>query len=254
MRIEEARWIDLCLARHAPAIDPQSPSPSPSQPVLLNLGSGTAQARERAKPYIDQLTLAPLRGKGWRIVHSDLQQGEGIDLSGDMFDPAFQQQLQALQPGLVMFCNVFEHLPAKLRAQAPATLERILAPGGLLLITVPRSYPYHADPIDTLYRPTPQEVAALFPRMEVIETQVVDSESYGDEFLRGSLWRRTRKVLRLLFPFVRPKRWLSHAHRFFWLHRPYQLSCLLLRKPFDAPRNAAPNETAGDSLALQSAP
>lgn len=227
MRIEEARWIQACVAQHVPAAAPQT------ELIALNLGCGTRQSREISKPYIDQLTLAPLRANGYRVVNSDLMQGDGIDLSGDLFDPAFQSRLHALQPRLVMFCNVFEHLPIPLRAKAPDALRRILAPGGLLLITAPRSYPYHADPIDTLYRPTPQQLVALFAGLEVIDARVLDSESYGDELRRGSLWRRLRRVLRLLFPFVRPKRWLSHAHRFFWLWRPYQHSCVLLRKPMD---------------------
>lgn len=225
MRVEEARWIEECVAKHVPSADPQR------QGLVLNLGSGTARSREISKPYIDRMVLAPLRGKGYGIVNSDLIEGEGIDLSGDLFDPAFQQTLRDLRPQVVMFCNVFEHLPTGLRTRVPEILHRILSDGGHLFITVPRSYPYHADPIDTMYRPTPQDVAALFPALHVVQAEVIDSESYRDEFMRGSAWRRVRKVLRLLFPFVRPKRWLSHAHRFFWLGRPYQHCCLLLRKP-----------------------
>jgi hypothetical protein len=232
MRIEEAQWIGAGLARHVlRAVDAAGA-------VALNLGSGTRKAREVSKPYIDELALAPLRRSGWRVVHSDMFEGDGIDLVGDLFDPAFQDRLNDLRPQVVMFCNVFEHLPARLRVQCPAVLQRILAPGGYLFITVPRSYPYHADPIDTMYRPTPQQVAALFPGMLVLDAQVLDSDSYGDEFMRGSLWQRVRKLLRLLFPFIRPKRWLSHAHRFRWLDKPYRHSCLLLRKPADVKSEA----------------
>ena len=224
MRLEEAQWIGDAIARR---VLPYSEAPPY---VALNLGSGTRKSREVSKPFIDELTLAPLRAGGYRVVHSDLLEGDGIDMSGDLFDPEFQHQLQALQPKVIMFCNILEHLPTRLRTQVPQVLYRILAPGGHLFITVPRSYPYHADPIDTMYRPSPQEVAALFPALQVVDARVVDSDSYLDEFRRGSLWRRIRKVLRLLFPFVRSKRWLSHAHRFFWLGRPYQLSCVLMRK------------------------
>jgi hypothetical protein len=35
----------------------------------------------------------------------------------------------------------------------------------------------------------------------------------------------------MFFPFMRPKRWLSHAHRFLWLFRPYRLTGVVLRKP-----------------------
>ncbi len=225
MRIEEARWIEGCIARYIGMPE------SPIGEVMLNLGSGTRKAREVSKPYVHAHTIEPLLRAGFRVVHSDLIEGDGIDMSGDLFDPAFQQRLAELQPQVIMFCNVLEHLPMRLRLQVPAVLERLLAPGGHLFITVPRSYPYHADPIDTMYRPTPQQVAALFPSLQVLDARVIDSDSYLSEFRRGSMGRRTAKLLRLLFPMVRPRRWLSHVHRFFWLYRPYQHSCLLLRKP-----------------------
>lgn len=225
MRIEEAAWIQACSAAH---IETAAAAPAD---VALNLGSGTRASREVSKPYIDRLTLQPLRAKGYRIFHSDMFEADGVDLCGDIFDPQFQRQLEALQARIVIFCNVLEHLPDGLRKRVPQILERIIAPGGHLFITVPRSYPYHADPIDTMYRPAPAEVAAMFPALQVLDARVIDSDSYLTEFRRGSYWKRTRKVLRLLFPFVRPRRWLSHAHRFLWLRRPYRHTCVLFRKP-----------------------
>jgi hypothetical protein len=65
----------------------------------------------------------------------------------------------------------------------------------------------------------------------VLEQAAVDCGSYGEEFAQGTPGRRARKLLRLLFPFVRPKRWLTHAHRFLWLNRPYRISCVLMQKP-----------------------
>ena len=65
----------------------------------------------------------------------------------------------------------------------------------------------------------------------MIEARTIESESYGDEFVAGGPLRMARKLLRMLFPFVRPKRWLSHAHRMLWLFRPYVLSAVVLRKP-----------------------
>jgi hypothetical protein len=98
---------------------------------------------------------------------------------------------------------------------------------------VPYSYPYHADPIDTLYRPNPEELCACFPSYEVLEARTIESESYGDEFIAGGPARMARKLLRMFFPFVRPRRWLSHAHRMLWLFRRYSLSAVVLRKPLE---------------------
>lgn len=218
MRRQEAAWIGEKMRAFNGAR------------VVLNLGSGSKRFREVSKPYIDREIFDPLVRAGVRVVHADLKSGEGIDISGDLFDPAVQGRLRALGPQAVLACNIMEHLPKDYRARFPAVLDSLLPPGGILVITVPYSYPYHADPIDTLYRPKPEELCACFPGYEVLEARTIDSESYGEEFVAGGPSRMLRKVLRMFFPFVRPKRWLSHAHRMLWMFRPYRLSGVVLRK------------------------
>jgi hypothetical protein len=217
MRRQEAAWIGENLRKFG---DVRS---------VLNLGSGTRHFRVVSKPYIDREIFDPLVKRGARVVHADLKAGEGIDVSGDLFDGAVQARLRDLRPDAVLACNIMEHLPKALRGGFPTALDTVLAAGGVLVITVPYSYPYHADPIDTMYRPSPQELCACFPGYQVLEARTIESESYGDEFVAGGPWRMARKLVRLLFPFP-PKRWFSHAHRMLWLFRPYVLSAVVLRK------------------------
>lgn len=217
MRRQEAAWIGEKLRGLG------------SVGKVLNLGSGTRHFRVVSKPYIDRDIFDPMVRAGARVVHADLKSGDGIDVSGDLFDAAVQARLREQHPDAVLACNIMEHLPESLRGRFPAALDSLLAPGGVLVITVPHSYPYHADPIDTLYRPSPRELCACFPGYEVLEARTIESESYGDEFVAGGPWRMARKLVRLLFPFP-PKRWLSHAHRMLWLFRPYVLSAVVLRK------------------------
>jgi hypothetical protein len=223
MRRQEAAWIGEKLRA------------LPGARVVLNLGSGSRRFREISKPYIDREIFDPLVRGGARVVHADLQAGEGIDISGDLFDPAVQARLRELRPQVVLACNIMEHLPEDCRERFPEVLDSLLPPGALLVATVPYSYPYHADPIDTLYRPSPAQLCACFPHYEVLDARLIESESYGDEFVAGGPLRMVRKLLRMLFPFVRPKRWLSHAHRMLWLFRPYVLTGVVLRKPLEAP-------------------
>ena len=218
MRRQEAAWVGEKL-RGMPCR------------VVLNLGSGSRRFREVSKPYIDREIFEPVARAGARVVHSDLKAGEGVDIGGDLFDAAVQARLRALRADAIVACNIMEHLPKGYRERFAAVLDSLLPPGGTLVVTVPYSYPYHADPIDTLYRPSPDELCACFPGYEVLDARTIASESYGDEFVAGGPKRMVRKVLRMFFPFVRPKRWLSHAHRFFWLFRPYQLTGVVLRKP-----------------------
>ena len=221
MRTQEAAWIGERLRSLGNAR------------VVLNLGSGTRRFRVVSKPYIDRQIFDPMVRAGARVVHADLKAGEGIDISGDLFEPAVQARLRELRPDAILACNIMEHLPRDLRRRFPGILDSVLSAGGVLVITVPYSYPYHADPIDTLYRPSPQDLAACFPGYEVLESRTIESESYGDEFVAGGPWRMARKLVRLLVPFP-PKRWFSHAHRMLWMFRPYVLSAVLLRKPASA--------------------
>lgn len=242
MRIEEARWIYQAIDRY---LSPAADGPRHA----LNLGSGTKRSREQGKPHIHQLTIAPLIEKGYRVIHSDMIHAEGVDLIGDLFDPQFQKTLAELRPEIVMFCNILEHLPREKRGQVPHILHSILAPGGVLIVTVPYSYPYHADPIDTMYRPSPDELAALFSQMRAIQIDILISDCYGDEFFKNSMSRKIGRILRLCIPFVRPKRWLSHAHRFCWLYRPYKITAGLFRAPpvCDAVRKPGQHRPETDS-------
>ena len=228
MRRDEAQWIHAALLGHLPAVVPRPETVEP--PVVLNLGCGSRRSREQQKPHIHELTLLPVLERGYRLVNSDMFADDGVDLQGDLFEPAFVERLRALQPALIFFCNVLEHVDARSRQKLPAILDSIVRPDGLLLITAPLSYPYHPDPIDTYYRVSPADIGALFPRYQTLQAAAVDCGNYGEEFFANSPAKRVRRVLRLFFPFIAPRRWMTLAHKFLWLKKPYQISCVLLRK------------------------
>jgi hypothetical protein len=218
MRTQEAAWIGEKLRALEDAR------------VVLNLGSGSKRFRD-SKPYIDREIFDPLLCRGASVIHADLRAGEGIHISGDLFDPRVQARLRELRPRAVLACNILEHLSNECRECFPEILDSLLPPGAVLIITAPYSYPYHADPIDTLYRPSPAQLCASFPGYEILEARVIESETYGEEFIAGGPLRMARKLLRMLVPIVRPKRWLSHAHRMLWLFRRYRIAGAVLRKP-----------------------
>ena len=131
---------------------------------LLNLGSSTRAFREATKPHIQRELFGPLAAAGVAVVHSDLKQADGVDVAGDILDPAVLRDLKARGFRCVLCANLLEHV--RDRAAVAAACEEIVGPGGLILATVPSSYPYHADPIDTGFRPSPAELAGLFRRSE----------------------------------------------------------------------------------------
>lgn len=197
----------------------------------LNLGSQTRHYREKHKPHIHENLFRPLEQKGVKLLHADLQSGDGIDVSGDFMDAEVQQKLLAFNPRLVLCNNMFEHV--KDRAELARVLMR-LAGDGYLLLSVPHSYPYHPDPIDTRYRPTPEQLAELFPGYDIEHASVVISDTFlADQRRRGKNPIKTlaRMAVRLMMPFHKPKYWLSNLHRLTWLKRPYKVTLLMLKVP-----------------------
>ena len=197
---------------------------------LLNLGSSTGLFREKTKPHIERELFAPLRAAGVEIFHSDLKQADGVDLAGDIFDPAVRADLKARGFRALIIANMLEHV--RDRAAVIAACEEIVGPGGLILATVPASFPYHADPIDTGYRPTPAALAAAFTGSEKLLAESVTGRTYREEIAarHSSLWRELGRTLGfgLIAP-VRPKSARARLSRWLWYRRPYRVSLALVR-------------------------
>ena len=53
-------------------------------------------------------------------------------------------------------------------------------PGGLAIVSVPKAYPFHPDPIDTMYRPTLSELEALWrDDFDVLRSATLYVERWG---------------------------------------------------------------------------
>jgi hypothetical protein len=196
---------------------------------LLNLGSSTREFREIAKPHIHRELFGPLEAAGVEIVHSDLKQADGVDLAGDVLDPAIRAGLRARGFKALLCSNLLEHVED--RAAVAAACEEIVGPGGLILATVPCSFPYHADPIDTGYRPSPAELAAAFAGSKPQLTEELTGRTYAEDMkVRGSsLGREIALTLGFaLIAFARPKSFRARAHRWLWYRRPYRVSIALV--------------------------
>jgi SAM-dependent methyltransferase len=97
---------------------------------------------------------------GGEYVGLDLEAGKGVDVVADL-----SAGLGGLSEGhfaLVICCSVLEHTATPwIVAQ---NLTRLLRPGGLLYISVPWVWRYHAYP-DDYFRFSPRAVEALFPQL-----------------------------------------------------------------------------------------
>ncbi len=197
---------------------------------LLNLGSSTRAFREQARPHIEHALFAPLRAAGVAVVHSDLKQADGVDLAGDVIDPAVRAGLKRRGFRALLIANMLEHV--RDREAVTAACEEIVGPGGLILATVPSSFPYHADPIDTGYRPAPAELAAAFAASDPLLAEEVTGRTYREDIAaRGSSLRRElgRTLGFGLIGFARPKSFRARLSRWRWYRRPYVVSLALVR-------------------------
>jgi len=217
MTVQEARWFAEQLA----LMEPKQVFP------MCNVGSSTGSFRTQDQPWIDELIFAPVVRQGHVVKHLDMKSAPGVDIVGDLGNPEFLKQVSNMKFKSVFSSNLLEHLVQ--RDAICKTLTAIVPSGGYLFVSVPYSYPYHPDPIDTGFRPSVGELAALFPGTLVIRSAVVG----GDTLLY--LRRRHPVVfvftlLRFLIPFYKPVSWWRNKGYLPWFFRPLTASCVILQK------------------------
>jgi hypothetical protein len=219
LRIEEAAEIYRLISQ----------CDLPAGSTILNIGSSTREFRERIQPHISKRLFAPLERDGLSVIHCDIKSDPGVDLVGDVLDERFQDELVKLAPSLVLCSNLLEHLSD--RRPFVSALKRIVTSSRYLLVSVPNSYPYHGDPIDTLFRPTPEELAREFEPWRPVEIGTVSSSSYWGDLVESG--RPVRMLLRHLLSIAlglrNPKMFFRRADRLRWLFRNYRVSVALIQ-------------------------
>ena len=215
----EAVWLEKLLReRSAAELSP-----------LLNVGSSTRHFREVEQPWTEHRLFAPLRSRGVEIIHLDAKLGDGVDISADILNPADLPRIKAFHPKSILCCNILEHVedPKKL---AQRCLD-IVGPGGLIFVTVPFSYPHHRDPIDTLFRPSPESLSALFRPAAMAKGEIIDAgESYRGQ-VRKRPWILFRHIFRFPFPFVGFPGWKRSMAKVYWLFHNYRITGALFEVP-----------------------
>lgn len=224
MRPTEARWIKRVLS----LIPAEDISP------VLELGSSTVRFRTTVKPHIEEDVHAPLRIRGIRVVTTDLKSDAGIEISGDVYDDAVKSRIRSIAPRCILCCNMFEHVTD--RYELARVCDELLSPRGYLVVSVPRSYPYHADPIDNRFRPTPREIAKMFPRYRTIDSQIVQDSTYWEDLVKEHGYRGLPVFLlgslaKILSGYGGMAKWKQRVHRYWWLFSPYTESVIVLQKP-----------------------
>ena len=224
MRISEAAYIGARLQE----IPVEQLSP------VLNLGSSNEIFRTRTHPHVDREIFFPLVARGARVIHADLKADRGIDIVGDIYDAAFQQECKRLRPKTVVCCNILEHVTD------PASFAHIVSglvpTNGYVVVSVPHSYPFHADPIDTLFRPTTSEIVDLFGT----ELSPVVTHTLTDITWLSDLRTRmpasalplffVKDLVKAVVELPSGEKRFKRLHRYLWLTRPFKMSIVILRR------------------------
>jgi hypothetical protein len=220
MSIRESEWLGRRLAS----------LPSDQLFPLLNVGSSTEEYRTIMQPWIDQNIFAPIRSRGGKVYHLDMKQARGVDIVGDLLDREFLDRIAKMRVKSVMVSSLFQYVTN--RQGVADVLLKIVPPGGYIIVSGPQSFPYCPDPIDTMFRPTIEQMRKHFPGTEIVESAVIDSGNWRQWDARERGRSLARTVVRLIVPFYRPLKWweeLARGRPYFFKH--ITAFAIILRKP-----------------------
>jgi hypothetical protein len=74
-----------------------------------------------------------------------------------------------------------------------AAIECITPEHGYIIVTVPRRFPYHPDPIDLMFRPDVAELLTFFPGSRCVNGAIIDG---------GSFWAYVKHSLLVTLPWA----------------------------------------------------
>jgi hypothetical protein len=216
--VSEAKWLSAYFAQRD----------NDALGTVLNIGSSTADVRTRIQSFVDEQIFRPLAQRGVPVVHTDIKAADGVDIVADIMNDDDLERLRGLKAKTILCSNMLEHVPLPL--PMAERLAALVPPGGVLLVTVPNSYPYHPDPIDTLLRPDIEQLSSLFRQLKLLDGRIVEGPTVAQELVNDP-FLLPRRVARTIIPFPKFGSWLSALDRWRWLFRHYKATCIALWRP-----------------------
>ncbi len=204
---------------------------------VLEIGASTLSFRVSVKPHINENIHSKLFARGIRVIHSDFKPDPDIanpedQIIGDVFDEKIFKRMLDTKPKCILLCNILEHV------KNPKELcERIMEISNektIIIVTVPFSFPYHRDPIDTLFRPSPEELIKNFNDVEVIHKEIIEGSNFGEHLKKlnhaAAFIRLTKEILKIFIHLVTFQIKRIKFSRILWLRKNYAVSLVVLKK------------------------
>lgn len=232
MLLEEAKWLGKELMNLATKTE---------KAKVLNVGSGTAEKYDSIQSQQNDFIFKLLRAQKVETINTDIEAGEGVDLVGDLTDNAFLQLLEKKNFNIVTCNNLLEHIETI--QPICDSFQTIVAPNGYLVVSVPYRYPYHPDPIDTMFRPGVNDLQRLIAGFELVKGEIISGtrnvkypggevkqeRNYFETLMNDKAYA-FRLLLRSFLPFYKFSNWWNTVRYFPYLFSPYKVTCVVLKK------------------------
>jgi len=167
MLYKEAVWINKILRGIGPNLSHMS---------ALNLGSSSQDFYSTQQSYIKELVIDELVDKYTQVVNIDIKNSTGVDLVADFLTPDGADKIRKIDADLMLVNNLLEHIVDPIKGIE--AISRIMKKDSRIVITGPRMFPYHPDPIDNRFRPKKYQLKKLFsPDFEILELKIIRSSS-----------------------------------------------------------------------------
>ena len=225
MLYEEAKWIGNKILQICN-----------EDSKVLNIGSSSLSLRTVVQPHIDNLIFKPLRENKIEVTHTDIKKEKGVDISGDLTDHSFIKKLKENKYDIVLCSNLLEHIED--RSIIINAIEEILDFNGAAIVTVPFNYPFHMDPIDTMYRPNVSQLTKDFKKLKLLKGEIIKGSSVVHNRHEKNYFIKLINnpklfllvIIRVMLPFYKYLNWKKTAYGITNIFKKFSVSAVILKK------------------------
>jgi hypothetical protein len=175
---KEAKWINTIINKYLLGVDGE----------VINLGSSTLDFISYNQPFIKDLVLDPLL-RNFQVTNVDIKSDPNVQLVANFLTEAGQTLIKEKGAKVFLVSNLLEHIPNAI--EGIEKVKKLMEPKTYLILTGPKSFPYHPDPIDNMFRPSISEIRGYFEKeFEIVKLDLIRN---GTVFTSSFFGRSTKK-------------------------------------------------------------